>query len=431
MKKLLVLILGLCLLTGVCSAAFAEDSFQKKQDYLSEEQKKTLKSMRIVDNTNGEVCELNYTANYRVADFLLQATIEQLEDCESFRALMHELIAPQSDVMLHDRLTRDMPGCSTVACTDNNGTPVMGRNYDLDVNSNGCLAVVHTAPEGAYRSVGVADCAQMGLSWKDLKANNEKTELLLYTPYFTMDGINEKGFACSIMLLNEGSPLQDEGKISLPATLVVRYLLDHADSVDTAIAMMQVADMKHDYNSNNMLMQVSLDGKTTYAFHWMLTDASGNRAVIEFADGRMIVNRYPIKVKYNELDNTAEYSYPKKDTGYLICTNFHVSEGYSDKYVSDGRWRYETLERQLSENPHPDKKQLRDIMASVKYFMNDVESMHEITEAGNDPLDPGAWEWKTIWTDIHNTKDKTLTLWYSEDYDHEHVFGIDYDPHKA
>lgn len=394
---------------------------KKTIPYLSTEQNDTLNSARAVAGTDDQAYEIDYTADYKMDEFIQTITENMIYATTDCRMTMKKLLADGSGVDPLERLTNDAPGCSSVICKNSEGVPVIGRNYDLDVRSNGATVVLHTAPKDGYKSVGVADCGQTGLSVKDLKTDSAKKELLLYAPYYTMDGVNEKGFACSIMVLSEGGDVQDTGKNWLPSTLVVRYLLDRADSVDHAIDLLNQVDLRNDYFVDPLLSAAS-----GLSFHWALTDASGKKAVIEYVDGKMIVNQYPLKVKYNEEDDSMEVEYPKEEKGYLLSTNFYVSEGFNNTAHDSGRWRYETIEKQMSENPTPTKDQLRDVMKSAKYLLNDKDYMFELKEKGLDTTNPDNWDWITIWTDILNTSEKSLTLWMKENYEVENVFKLEY-----
>lgn len=410
-KAVLVIALALAALMSAGNAAA----------YLNAEQNDTLGSARPVPGTNDQAYEINYTADYKMDEFISTITEKTLYHTTDCRMLMKKLLADGSGIDPLERLSNGAPGCSSVMCRDPEGVPLLGRNYDLDIRSNGATVVIHTAPEGGYRSVGMADCAQTGLSVDDLKTGGAKKELLLYTPYYTMDGINETGFTCSIMILNEGGCVQYTGRNWLPSTLVVRYLLDHADSVDHAIELLEQMDLRNDYFIDPLFSALS-----GMSFHWALTDASGNKAVVEYVDEKMIVNRYPLKVEYNEDDDSMKVSYPKEETGYLISTNFFVSEGFNNTAHDSGRWRYEILEKAMSENPTPTDDQLKEIMKSAKYLMNDRDYMFELREQGKDTTVLDNWDWITIWTDILNTSEKTLTLWVREDYEVENTFHIAY-----
>ncbi len=98
----------------------------------------------------------------------------------------------------------------------------------------------------------------------------------------------------------------------------------------------------------------------------------------------MVVNKYPLKVQYNEKEDTMQVQYPKQETGYLLSTNFFVSEGFKNTSHDAGKWRYQTLEEQMSKNPTPTNEELKDIMKSVKFFLNDKDFMWELRQDGKD-----------------------------------------------
>lgn len=417
-RKIAALMAAVAAMVSICASCGS-----KSISYLDAHQNDMLGSARPVEGSDFQAYEINYTADYKIDEFIETITQNMFYSSSDCRITMKKLLADGSSIIPTERLSNGAPGCSSVICKNSDGVPVIGRNYDLDIRSNSALVVVHTAPEGGYKSVGIADCGQCGLSVSDLKDSTKNKELLLYSPYFTMDGVNEKGFACSIMLLNEGANVQYTEKNWLPSTLVVRYLLDKADSVDSAIDLLNNMDLRNDY-----LIDPLLSALSDVSFHWALTDASGDKAIIEYIDGEMVVNEYPLEVEYNEQDDTLKIEYPKEEKGYLISTNFYVSKGFNNTKHDSGKWRYSVLEKQMSANSTPTKDELRDIMKSAKYFMNDKDYIFEMNKMGLDPGDPEKWDWITLWTDILNTSEKSLTLWVMENYDAENTFGIDYQP---
>lgn len=407
-------VLSLSLFTAISCSNTTE-----AKPYLTTNQIATLNSIRSIPNTKNEAYEINYTADYKVNEFIDQITKNRISKSSDCKMIMKKLIADSSAVVPLKRLTNSTPGCSSLICKLDNGKPVIGRNYDLDINSNGAVFVIHTAPKNGYKSVGVADGAQCGLSFKDVIVNNMNKELALYLPYYTMDGVNEKGFACSIMVLSEGGCVQDTGKKWLPSTLVVRYLLDNAESVDNAIELLKNVDFRNDYF-------VDLPDVSLLSFHWALTDKTGNKAVIEYVNGEMVVNKFPLDIQYNETDDSMILNYPKEEKGFLLSTNFFVSEGFTNTKHDSGRWRYQTLKEKASANSTPTKDELREMMKSVKYLKNDKDYIWELKQQGKDPENVKDWDWITIWTDILNTDDLTLSLWVKEDFEIENDFSINF-----
>ena len=66
------------------------------------------------------------------------------------------------------------------------------------------------------------------------------------------------------------------------------------------------------------------------------------------------------------------------------------------------------------------------MMKSAKYFMNDKDYIYSMQQLGLDTTKAENWDWITIWTDIMNTENKTLTLYAEENYTVENVFNIAY-----
>ena len=374
---------------------------------------------------NGKgLVELNYTADYKVDEFIKKLSEQNITYGDDVRDLIKSVVAPNAHLAIPERLSNDNAGCSSVIAQDNeSGAWLLGRNYDLDINANGTTAVVHTAPQNGYKSVGVADMAQFGLGQNNFEANKE---LLLYSPYVTMDGINEKGFAISIMVLSDGLVVQNAAdKSSLPSSLLVRYLLDNADSVDSAIKLLNGMNLKPDYLLNNKLIQDFVGEKISY--HWAMADANGNRAIIEYTNGKMNVIENPVHIDYDEANYNIALSHPNIAKPYLLSTNFHLSPDINVnlKDADSGAWRYATLEKALEKNPTPNENELVEMMKSAKFYQNDFDTRMKIIQEGKDLGDPNSWEWITIWTDILNTSTKTMRLFDRENYTKEYDFGMD------
>lgn len=384
--------------------------------YLNLAQIHTINSYKLLNN-NG-LYELNYTADYKLDELLAKITNENIEYGQDMRQAMHDLLAPASDIAPEIRLSNKVPGCTSVVAQDKDtGAWLIGRNYDLDTFSNGSVAIVHTAPQGKYKSVGISDTTQLGLS-KNYLAQDK--ELMLYAPYYTMDGVNEKGLAVSIMVLSKENVVQnEEGKESLPSSMLVRYLLDNADSVQGAIKLLNEHNLKLDALISYSELQEQMRDNISY--HWAISDASGDKAIIEYVDGKINVLTALPEVEYNEQNYEWSVSYPNELKPYLVSTNFFLSQEIEKTSIEEGFWRYSTSQKELAQNPNPTKNELIDIMKKVKYFMNDKDYEGTLVKKGADIADPQNWEWITIWTDILDTKEKNLKLFYREDY------GMEYD----
>ena len=96
----------------------------------------------------------------------------------------------------------------------------------------------------------------------------------LAAPYAPLDGMNEKGLAIGVLVIQDGKVHQNTGKVPITTTSAIRMVLDKAATVDEAIELLKNYDM----NSS---------GETGY--HFQIADASGNTAVIEYINNEMHV----------------------------------------------------------------------------------------------------------------------------------------------
>lgn len=162
--------------------------------------------------------------------------------------------------------------CSACITKNSNGEYMMGRNFDLDDSS--CV-VVHTYPQNGYESIGFSALSYLGLTEADDAAGRVASLLL---PYTTMDGINEKGFACCMLWLDDAPTVQSTGKTPITTTVAQRLLLDRAANVEEGIELLSSYDMR------------SVSGGD---YHFYLTDAEGNSAIVEWPEpsNEMVVIR--------------------------------------------------------------------------------------------------------------------------------------------
>ena len=84
-----------------------------------------------------------------------------------------------------------------------------------------------------------------------------------------MDGMNELGVAISVLLLSNKSTHQSNPDlVDITTSIIIRGILDTCANVEEAIAFFTKFNV-HD----------AIEGKS---FHFMITDAKGDSAVIEY-----------------------------------------------------------------------------------------------------------------------------------------------------
>ena len=202
-----------------------------------------------------------------------------------------------------------------------------GRNYDYFANPT---LVTLSHPKKGYASLAVSDMSHFGYSLDELPVSFKKKLLCLASIYAPVDGINEKGLCTSIMALPHQPANQQTGHHSVGTSIIMRLWLDRCATVDEALAMLDTLDIRHD----------SIVGS---GYHYMVADAQGHCAIIEFdkEDGwKTMVLRKPA------------------DRNHLLVTNHLLSPKYRtaepDPSVGNPNsrswWRYEVAEDYLTQH---------------------------------------------------------------------------------
>lgn len=202
-----------------------------------------------------------------------------------------------------------------------------GRNYDFFKNPT-LVTVSH--PKDGYASLGVSDMSHFGYSLDKLPKSFMSKVLCLAAIYAPVDGINEKGLCTSIMALPKQASRQNTGKHAVGTTVIMRLILDRCATVEEALALVGSLDIRH-------------DAAVGSGYHYMVADAKGDCAVIEFdkddgwktmivrkEDGRnsMLVTNHLLSPKYYTTEPDPAVGNPK----------------------SHSWWRYETAGKYLSEH---------------------------------------------------------------------------------
>ncbi|XCP86384.1 C45 family peptidase [Roseburia hominis] len=218
-------------------------------------------------------------------------------------------------------------GCSTITVQNADGEFLFGRNFDW----NSCDAmVVLSYPENAYASISTVnmDFIRQGagsIAGSALNADEVRAIAALYAP---LDGMNEKGLAVSVNMIQDSSTIdQNTEKPDITTTTAIRLLLDKAGTVEEALELLGQYDM---HASMGMMV------------HFAIADASGNSVAVEYIDNEMTVTETP------------------------VVTNFYLAEGEKHGIGTEqSHERYETLMDRLKENAIMDETEVRDALDRV------------------------------------------------------------------
>lgn len=262
--------------------------------------------------------------------------------------------------------------CSTFNAVTPDGEYIFGRNFDMDY-SPGML--VHTRPDHGYESISMVNLAFLGYQEDNMPDTFFNKILALAAPYVPLDGINEKGLAVGVLLLPDSPTQQETEKIDINSTTAIRMLLDKAATVDEAVTLLKQYDM-HD--------------SADTCFHYQITDAQGNSAVVEYVNNEMQV-----------LKPTATYQ---------AATNFYLTPG--DKYnLGEGQDRFNIVMSGLKANQG---------VITAEYGMNLLKSARLIDE-----LDPKSGIlYNTQWSAIYHNNKKSVDLVVGQNYDKVYHFAV-------
>ena len=201
-----------------------------------------------------------------------------------------------------------------------------GRNYDYFKNPT---MVTVSRPKKGYSSIAVSDMSHFGYSLDKVPQSLGSKLSCLAAIYAPLDGVNEKGLCTSIMALPKQAARQDNGRHKVGTTILMRLWLDRCATVQEALDLLETVDVNHDATVGS-------------GYHYMVADASGDCAVVEFDkwDGwkTMIVR------KGDEEKSMLVTNHLLSDKYYTTEPNPEVGNPHSKSW-----WRYETVQAYLAE----------------------------------------------------------------------------------
>ena len=200
-----------------------------------------------------------------------------------------------------------------------------GRNYDYFKNPT-MVTVSH--PKKGYASIAVSDMSHFGYSLDKLPDSFLGKITCVAAIYAPLDGINEKGLCTSIMALPKQAAQQESGRHKVGTTIIMRLWLDRCATVQEALDLAASLDIRHDATVGS-------------GYHYMIADASGDCAVLEFDkdDGwkSMVVRK-------GEGENSMLV------TNHLLSEKYYTTE--PDEAVGNPHsrswWRYVTVSDYLA-----------------------------------------------------------------------------------
>lgn len=236
-------------------------------------------------------------------------------------------------------------GCTCFTAATSDGDRIMARNYDFSETNS---AIVFTDPgRGRHASVSSVDLQFISVKPdSDLSPFVNKV-LALAAPYVPMDGMNDAGVACGILMsYQEGSTQQNTDRPDLIASAMMRLVLDYADDLDEAVELVKSYDM-HD--------------TLGLSFHYFIADSSGRSAVLEYVGGG--------RTSKDDDPDSRELIVTWNDgPGYQLLTNYVIyPDYYSEGDELHGQNRFEIAGEYLDKCGAvvKDENEAMDILKSV------------------------------------------------------------------
>ena len=346
-------------------------------------------SLVDLEGDKGRIYEMNYTVDYKLDD-AINFGIDGQVKLQQFVAAYLMDAKGKSMSLAYDA------GCSAFAAPDKStGNYLMGRNFDFnhwDKDSNRIdipVIVVHTAPKGGKKSVSFVDGYFVGYKKGFYTAPKTDLSMLMALPYLLLDGINEDGFAISVLKL-DGKPTRqtDASKKTVFTTVAMRMLLDRASTVKEATAML---------DKYNMCMD-----RDTASYHFFMADATGDYAIVEYT-GKDVNIKNPTNMETLWQNDT------------LRCvTNFYVSPTMlNTEFGGDshhGRDRYNNLRAGLLKH---------------NYNLTSSQALELLKVVAQGPEGSTSSTGYTQWSEVFNLTKRRLTMNILREWDKTFEFGIE------
>jgi hypothetical protein len=258
--------------------------------------------------------------------------------------------------------TRSAFACSTFAAAGDPDQHIFGRNFDWYANP--ALVLFTDSPDG-FASISLVDLSYLG--YTDSHTPLADTAGLKDAPYLPFDGMNEHGLAVGMMAVDHAEGSADPEKATIEDIPLIRLLLDYAREVDEALALLRKVNVRFG----------------SVPIHYLIADAKGDSALVEYLDGEMVITR-----------GAADFQ---------VATNFIVAEVNP---VGDDApcWRYQSLYRALEKS------------GGKADSASGMALLQEVSQGGG--------ETSTRWSAVYDLTHRTLRLALGRDYQTVYEFKL-------
>ncbi len=314
MKKIIkrVLLISICVLLGIALVSTITVYSVWHNEIHTAFSFKKLRN-RNEEHKDGALYEMTVSGNYYFEEFKEKGASSDAE-------LISYITSHITKGLIPMKISESEIACSAFTAELENGDRVFGRNYDF-ARTNTCI--VKTNPSHGYKSISTIDLQFLGLATdKDVKGLMNRITALA-APFVPLDGLNEKGVSCAIFMSYQGddptiATNQQTDKPDITSTTMLRLILDYAATVEEAVELVSQYDL-HD------------SAQTSY--HYMVADATGKSAILEWVNGTDKTDNdgaaRKLVVTYNDKDS--HIGQREAEADYQWITNFIIQPNYYEK----------------------------------------------------------------------------------------------------
>ena len=349
-------------------------------------------SLVDLEGDKGRIYEMNYTVDYKL-DEALNAGIVGTTSLTRFVVthLFDSIPSAKSVSLSYDA------GCSAFACPDGtSGNFLMGRNFDFNHRDPDTkervmipLIAVHTAPAGGKKSVSFVDGQFVKYDSGFYTKKGNDLSMLMALPYLLLDGINEDGFAVSVLKL-DGLPTaqSDSPNKKIFTTVAMRMLLDRASTVKEAKEMLKDYSMYMDTDSAS--------------YHFFMADAKGDFAIVEYTNPDTQLNP-------NRMEALTGNDTLRCVTNFYVSPNMYATP-HGMRHSLHGKERYDSLRAGLLRH---------------NYKMTPEEALGLLKVVAQGPDGYQGSTGFTQWSEVFNLSKKTVSMSILREWDKTFHFKVE------
>ena len=336
------------------------------------------------EHRDGFVYEITVSGDYYFDQFLAEGGASSDQELISF------ITNSIGKGLIPLNIEESSISCSSFTAVTEEGDRVFGRNYDFDKTNT---AIVYTKPgNGRHASVSTVDLQFLGIDPDTGVTGLADKFLCLAAPYAPLDGVNDAGVSCGIYMTYQGEETvptdQQTDKPDITSTTMQRLILDYASTVDDAIEMVEKYHLRDSAGTS---------------YHYMVADAQGNSAILEWVAGTDQTDNDGTARQLNVIRNDPEQN-------YQCITNFILTPGYYEEGDDmGGKDRYDLLTSTLEEmnGTVADDQAAMDVLSLVGRRTWVVEGDHT--------------QGTTVHSVVYNLTDKTA-LWVGNEHYGEEAY---------